>query len=116
MLDHIARTARDCVVLRVLNRDSHMDLAEKVMICGGYRVPTVIFLNEDFDLVGLSGDKSLSRMRAVAARRLGASCPLPGAEAAQDEVAATLSDWVNEVERVHLLVRLSTKLRTRYQD
>lgn len=102
--------------LRFIDRDAHADLAEQVMICGGRRVPTAIFMNEDFEFVGVLGDRSLSRYRAIAARQLGDSCPLPGAPVPKDEVAATLQDWVNEFERVQLLLRLSAKLRQKHND
>lgn len=102
--------------VRFLNRDEHMDLAEQVKICGGCRVPTVIFMAEDFEFVSLLGDKSLSRLRAKAAKALGAACPLPGAELPADELAATTADWLHECERVQLLLRLSTRLRELHQD
>lgn len=102
--------------LRFLDRDIHSDLADAVRICGGRRVPTAIFLNEDHEFTALMGDKSLARLRAIAARSLGASCPLPGAPIPDDEITATLADWLSEVERVHLILRLSPKLRDRHQD
>jgi hypothetical protein len=86
------------------------------MICGGRRVPTVLFLNEDFEFVSILGDRSLTRYRAMAAKQLGASCPLPGAPVPADEIAATRQDWLNEFERVQLVLRLSPKLRERYND
>ncbi len=102
--------------VRLLDRDEHKDLSERVLMCGGLRVPTVIFMNEDFDFCGILGDRSLARYRAIAARQLGPSCPLPGAPVPPDEIAATLQDWVNEFERVHLMLRLSPKLRERHRD
>lgn len=99
------------ISLRVLDRDEHADLAERVQICGGLRVPTVIFMNEVFDFVSITGDRTLARYRAIAARKLGAACPLPGAPVPADEIAATLQDWVDEFERVQLLLLLSPKLR-----
>lgn len=116
MLDHIARAHPGVVSLRIVDRDRHAELSRQVMICGGNRVPTVLFLNEDHEFCGLYGDQTLARLRAKAARMLGASCPLPGADVPSDEVAATLQDWVDQFERVHLLVRLSTKLRQRHDD
>lgn len=116
MLDHIARANSDSVRLRFVDRDKHKALAEHVKICGGLRVPTVLFLNEDFEFLSLYGDKSLARLRAIAARSTGASCPVPGAPVASDEVAATLQDWVNEFERAHLTARLSPRLRQRHGD
>lgn len=116
MLDHIARANPRALSLRLVDRDEHKSLAEQVRICGGLRVPTVLMLNEDFDFLALSGDKSLSRLRAQAAKALGAACMLPGASLPGDEVAATLADWVADVERAHLIARLSAKLRERHCD
>jgi|ERR1051325_7395245 thiol-disulfide isomerase/thioredoxin len=114
MLDHISRASR-LIQLRILDRDTHLDVAEQVRICGGLRVPTVLFLNEDFDFLFIGGDKSLSRMRARA-RSLGAFCALPNATVDSDESAATLADWVQAFEYAHLVARLSPKLRERHGD
>jgi thioredoxin-like negative regulator of GroEL len=116
MLAAIAGANPAAIHLRFLDREAHLDLANQVRICGGLRVPTVIFMNEDCEFVSLMGDKSLARLRAVAAKRLGSACELPGAPAGESEAAQTLQDWLNEVERVHLLVRLSPKLRERHGD
>ncbi len=102
--------------LRFLDRDEHIELADRVKICGGHRVPCAIFMNEDFEFVSIMGDRTLSRYRAVAARQLGPSCPLPGAPVPPDELAATTADWLSEFERVALLLRLSAKLRQRHGD
>lgn len=116
LLAIIADERPDLITLRFLDRDQHRDLAQHVQICGGFRVPTAIFMNEEFDFVSLYGDKSLARLRAAAAKSLGASCPLPTAEVPHDEIQATMADWLHEVERVHLLLRLSPKLRAKYGD
>jgi thiol-disulfide isomerase/thioredoxin len=121
MLDHLAsiKPARGDgpgVDLRFVDRDEHKDLSDAVMICGGNRVPTVIFLNEDMEFIGLSTDKSISRLRALAARQLGPSCPVPGAPVPADEIAATLQDWCTDLEKAHLLARLSAKLRQKHGD
>ncbi|MCX5690525.1 MAG: thioredoxin family protein [Planctomycetota bacterium] len=108
--------ASTVIDVRFLNRDEHMDLAEQVKICGGFRVPTVIFMAEDFEFMSVLGDKTLSRLRAKAAKSLGASCPLPGADLPADELAATTEEWLNECERVQLLLRLSTRLRELHHD
>jgi thiol-disulfide isomerase/thioredoxin len=114
----LARAAEACprIDLRFIDRDEHRDLAEQVAICGGLRVPTAIFLTPEFEFVALLGDRTLARYRAIAAAKLGHSCPLPGAEVPPDELAATLQEWINEIERVHLLLRLSPKLRAKYGD
>jgi thiol-disulfide isomerase/thioredoxin len=108
--------ANPLIDLRLIDRDENLDFAEHFKICGGHRVPAVIFMNEDFDFISLMGDKTLARFRRQAAGALGASCPLPGAPVPADEVAAVTQDWLNEFERVALLCRLSAKLRQRHGD
>jgi thiol-disulfide isomerase/thioredoxin len=116
ILHAIEEAAPRCVHVRFLDRDRHLDLAERVRICGGLRVPTAIFLDEDYGFVSILGDRTLSRYRAIARRNLGAGCPLPWAEPPSDEVAACIQDWINEFERVQLLLRLSPRLRERHGD
>ncbi len=102
--------------LRFLDRDEHADLSERIKICAGLRVPTFIFMAEDYEFIGLMGDRSLTRYRAIAERQLGASCPLPGAPVPADELLATQRDWLGEIERLQLLLRLSTRLRQKHGD
>ncbi len=102
--------------LRFVDRDEHADLADRIMINAGRRVPTVIFMAEDFEPVAILGDRTLSRYRAFAARQLGPACPLPGAAVPADELHASLQEWLDEVERVHLLLRLSARLRQKHGD
>ena len=116
MLQRIAEASSGQVNLTWLDRDDHIDLQEKVKINGGNRVPVVIFCAEDYELVGWYGDKPLSRYRIAAKQALGANCPLPGAPVPQDELDAELQDWVDQFERVHLLLRLSGRLRQKHGD
>lgn len=115
LLQRIAE-ANPCVELRWLDRDEHLDLAEKVMINAGLRVPVLIFMAEDYEPVSIKGDRTLTRYRAIAAKQLGASCPLPGAPVPSDELQATLQDWLDEFERVHILLRISARLRQKHGD
>lgn len=116
MLQKIAEASNGKVGLSWLDRDEHADLQEKLKICAGKRVPVVVFAAEDFELVGYEGDKLLSRYRAMARSALGPNCPLPGAPVPQDELDAELADWVDAFERVHLLLRLSGRLRKKHGD
>jgi thiol-disulfide isomerase/thioredoxin len=116
LLERIAEANPQKVRLRFVDRDQHKQLSSRLRINAGDRVPVALFLAEDFELVSIFGDRTLSRYRAVAARQLGPFCPLPGAPIADDELAATLADWLNEFERVQLLLRLSTRLRQRHGD
>lgn len=116
ILERIAACNRAGVDLRFVDRDQNLDLAEGLKICGGLRVPTAVFMNEEFDFVSLLGDRTLARYRHIAAKKLGPHCPLPGAGEAEDVLAATVGDWLNEFERVHLVLRLSPKLRAKHND
>jgi len=115
LIQHIAE-ANPLIDLRWLDRDEHLDLAEKITINAGLRVPTVIFMAEDYEPVAVYGDRTLTRYRALASKKLGAACPLPGAPLPDDELAATLQDWLDEFERIELLLRLSPRLRARHGD
>lgn len=116
LLVRIAEANPECIDLRFVDRDEQRDLAQHLRINGGDRVPVVLFIAEDYELVSIYGDRTLSRYRAIAARQLGPACPLPGAPVPTEELAATLQDWLNEFERVQLLLRLSGRLRQKYGD
>jgi hypothetical protein len=102
--------------LRLLDRDQHRDLSQQVRLNGGDRVPAALFLAEDHELCSLEGDRTLNRYRALAARQLGPSCPTGIVAPEQGELAATLQDWLNEFERVQLMLRLSARLRQKHGD
>jgi thiol-disulfide isomerase/thioredoxin len=116
LMARIAEANADHIGLRFVDRDAQRDLSDQVKINGGYRVPTVLFLSEDFELCGLAGDRTLSRYLALARRQLGSSCPTGLEAPAPDELAATLGDWVGEFERIWLMLRLSPRLRQVHGD
>jgi thiol-disulfide isomerase/thioredoxin len=115
LLERIAE-ASECVELRWVDRDEHRELAELFTINAGVRVPVVHFMAEDYEPVSIAGDRTLTRYRAMAAKQLAAACPLPGAPVPDEELAATLQDWLDEFERVQLLLRLSGRLRQKHGD
>ncbi len=116
LIARIADGNSEKIHLRFADRDAHKELSSVLRINGGSRVPIALFLAEDFEFVSLLGDRTLARYRALVARQLGPSCPLPGAPVPADELAATLQDWLNEFERVQLLLRLSARLRQLHDD
>jgi hypothetical protein len=115
LLQRIAE-AGDVIDLRFADRDERPELAAAVAINGGQRIPMAIFMAEDYEPVSLLGDRTLTRYRALAAKQLGPACPVPGAHVPDDELRGTLQDWLDEVERVHLILRLSTRLRQKHGD
>ena len=116
LIQRIAEANPDAIDLRWLDRDEHADLQEKVKINAGNRVPVLVFCAEDFEFVSWFGDRTLTRYRAMARRQLAGACPLPGAPVPCDELAGTMQDWLDEFERVQLLLRLSGRLRQKHND
>jgi thiol-disulfide isomerase/thioredoxin len=116
LLQHIAEGNRERIELRLLDRDEHKDLSSRLRINAGDRVPVVLFTAEDFELCSIAGDRPLSRYRALAARKLGAACPLAILPPEQGELAATLQDWLDEFERIQLMLLLSARLRQKHGD
>ena len=102
--------------LRWIDRDAASELTTAISINAGNRVPTVLFMAEDFEPVSVLGDRTLTRYRSIAQRQLGAACDIPGAHIPEDEYSATLQEWLNEFERVQLLLRLSGRLRQKHGD
>ena len=104
------------IELRFIDRDPPASPIDRLEINGGKRVPVVIFMSEDGATVSVVGDRTLSYYRWMAAQRLGPACPIPGAPVPADVLTAMTQDWVDECERVHLLLRLSPRLRQLHQD
>ncbi|MBC7784815.1 MAG: thioredoxin family protein [Burkholderiales bacterium] len=116
LLEHIASGNPAKIALRFVDRDAHKDLSEQVKINGGLRVPTVIFMAEDFEFCALAGDRPISRYRKIAIAKLGASCPIGIAPPEKSEMEDTYKDWATEFERVQLMLRLSARLREKHGD
>ncbi len=106
--------------VRFLDRDDHSDLADHLRICGGSRVPIVVFLSEDGNLCGIYGDRTLSKYRQMAAdqlgpKQLGAACP-GGLGPDVSLLQAVAQDWLNEFERMQWMLRTSPRLRKLHSD
>jgi len=116
LIQRIAEGNTAKIDLRFVERQVNSELIEDLRINGGSRVPAVLFFSEDWHWCATAGDRTLSRYRALALSRLGPSCPTGIIAPEKNEVDATLSDWMNEVERVQLMLRLTPRLREKYQD
>jgi len=116
LLQRIAEGNSNRIDLRFVDRDQNRDLADQLKLNGGDRVPVAVFLAEDFEFCGAFGDRSLNRYRSLARAQLGASCPIGLAPPDPDELGQTLQDWLNEFERIQLMLRLSPRLRRRHND
>ena len=112
---HFAAAAPS-IDLRFLDRDARPDIAAHLKVCGGQRVPVAAFFSEDFSPVLFYGDKTLAAYRAAASAQLGDSCASGAAPPPADQIAAVTSDWLDQFERVHLILRLSARLRQVHGD
>lgn len=89
--------------IRYLNRDSYPEARDELQINGGQRIPVVVFFSEDNFEVARFGERTLSHYRA-----------LGGAAAANP--AAVVQEWLDVVERVQWILRLSPRLRRLHED
>jgi thiol-disulfide isomerase/thioredoxin len=112
---HFAAAAPS-IDLRFLDRDARPDIAAHLKVCGGQRVPVAAFLSEDFSPVLVYGDRTLSAYRAAASAQLGDSCASGVGAPPTDQIAAVTSDWLDQFERVQLILRLSARLRQLHGD
>jgi len=115
IFEHFA-LANPRIRVRYFDRDAHPDLAAWLSICGAPRVPVVLFASEDNFQVAWHGDRTLAKYRQVARDEFGAACPTGLVPDAEDLLAAVTQDWLNEFERVQLILRTSARLRKRHGD
>ena len=116
LIHRIAEANTGKIDLRFVERLKESELVPELRINGGSRVPVVLFLSEDNEWCATAGDRTINRYRALARAKLGPLCPTGIVAPEKDELDATLSDWLNEVERVQLMLRLTPRLRQKYQD
>ena len=116
LIHRIAEANPAKIDLRFVERLKESELQPEVRINAGSRVPVVQFLSEDNEWCATAGDRTINRYRALARARLGPMCPTGIVAPEKDELDATLGDWLNEIERVQLMLRLTPRLRQKYQD
>jgi hypothetical protein len=115
IFDHF-QIVQPLIQVRYFDRDAHPDLGQALSVCGAARVPAVLFLTEDDCQLGMYGDRTLSKYRAMAAAQLGPSCPTGLVAEPRELQAAVVQDWLDEFERMHWIVRLSARLREKHGD
>ena len=121
ILQHLAAAANsaagaEVVDLRFAERVDDSQLADELRILGALRVPVTVCLSEDFFEVGRTGDRMLVTYRRKAQRELGAACDVGLVPPPEAEVAAEMDQWLDHLERMQWMLRLSPPLRARYGD
>ncbi len=108
--------AGQAIQVRFMDRDTHPDVQDALVLNAGRRVPVTVFLSEDFEECGRFGDRTISMYRKMAQERLGPACPTGIVVPADGYTDAVTADWLDEVERVQLMLRLSARLRAKHGD
>jgi len=106
----------DKIRIHYFDRDDNRQLAEELSMCGAPRVPAVLFLSEDGFPCGRAGDRTISTYRDMAAKQLGPSCPTGIAPPDKTLLENVTQDWLNEFERIELMLRTSARLRQLHND
>jgi Thioredoxin len=115
IFEHFA-AATPTLQMRYLDRDAHADAQQALQVCGGNRVPVVVFFSEDGFEAARCGDRTLAKYRAMMQEQAGANCPT-GLTIGKDPLLAQVTqDWLNEFERVQWMLRLSSRLRKIHND
>ena len=112
------RIAEACpqLELRFIDRAADAELANELRICGAPRIPQVVFLDEHGNFVGRYGDRTLARYRLLHAQLGDAPTDSTSVPSADETFQQIIQEWLNEVERMQLLLRLSPRLREQYGD
>ena len=108
---------QSCSLIRVryLDRDENPELTERLSVNGGHRVPVVVFLSEDDHLCGIFGDRTLAKYRAMAAD-IDASLVSVADDGGRTLLEQATGEWLNEFERMQLMMRTSGRLRQLHGD
>jgi hypothetical protein len=110
--------ASERIDLRFLSRAMHFDpqapdpdteVMNELAICGGARVPVLVFLSEDGYECERFGERTLATYRAKVAKAEGLTCPI-GVAPPDDLLAANLAEWLSHFERIQLMLLTSPRL------
>lgn len=107
--------------VRYIDRDAAPDdLKAATQVCGGNRVPVVVFLNEDDQVTGMYGDRTLAKYRQMVEKLGGAACSTGISLGAHGEMdpptSSVLAEWIDQFERNQWICRTSTRLREKHGD
>jgi len=112
ILDRFAEVA-PVLKVRYLDRDEFPDAQKELQINGGNRVPVAVFFSEDGHEVARFGERTLTAYRRMAGESAGEVC---GSGVAGAELVGVTQDWLDQVERVQWILRLSPRLRRLHGD
>ncbi len=89
-------------------------IAQELSICGGPRVPMLLFMSEDWFECERFGERTLATYREKAQKALsnagGASCPTGLFAPEKDLLVANVAEWLGHFERVQWMLLTSPRL------
>ena len=115
IFDHFSQ-ASPKIITRYFDRDAHPDLGDVLSTCGAHRVPAVLFLSEDHYVCGRYGDRTLAKYRSMAQQQLGNACPTGIGGENERLLEQVIQEWLDQFERIQLMLRLSGRLRSLHGD
>ncbi len=104
------------IKIHYFDRDENQDLMQALQICGGNRIPVVVFLSEDDKFCGIYGERTLAEYKQMAIDHVEPSCPSGIVPQSQNLLDAITQEWLHEFQRVQLMLRLSSRLRQLHGD
>lgn len=107
--------ANPCIEVRFADNQENSQLQEELRINGAKKVPVALFLNEDFFELCRFGDRHLAVYRNKLMHEAGVACST-GLAVGEDVLVREMSDWMDQFERVHAILRLSPYYRQKYGD
>lgn len=119
IFQHIAEASPQ-IDLRFINRPQQFDpragdlataAANELSICGGPRVPVLLFLSEDWFECERYGERTLATYRDKVAKMQGLTCSTGLFAPPQDLLAANIAEWLTHFERVQLMLLTSPRLQ-----
>ncbi|MBN1683237.1 thioredoxin family protein [Candidatus Bathyarchaeota archaeon] len=114
---YIKKIVEECdskVELRFIDRETLPELRDELRIMGAPRVPSVIFLNEEWFEAGRFSDRTLSIYRSKLAREVGIGIDKGILSLLARETE--LAEWVDIIERLLIIQRVAPSLRKKYND
>jgi thiol-disulfide isomerase/thioredoxin len=108
--------AAPVIHVRYIDRDEHADAQAALQINGGNRVPVIVFFSEDGFEVMRYGERTLAHYRRSLAQLTGEGCSTGLMKDGDPVHRAAIQEWLDQFERVQLMLRLSTRLRNLHGD
>ena len=109
----------DTIDLRFVHREQKFDpsatdagtkLANELSICGGPRVPVLVFLSQDWFECERFVERTLATYRMKVATMQGAACSTGLFGPPADMLQANIAEWLTHFERVQLMLQTSPRL------